>query len=78
MGSIKNIINKLIRRIIMSNIKLFPCYSIPLMKFLTVEKEIRYKLEGLNPKSKTHFYVFIDDEQLNNALIEWRETKPSV
>ena len=61
----------------MSDIKLFPCYSIPLMKFLTVEKGIRYKLEGLNPKSKMYFYVFIDNEQLNDCLIEWRETKPS-
>ena len=60
----------------MEDIKLFPCYSIHLMKFLTVKKKIRYKLEGLNPKSKMHFYVFIDDEQLNEALIQWKETKP--
>jgi len=61
----------------MQDIKLFPCYSIPLMKFLTEKKKIKYKLEGLNPKSKMHFYVFIDDEDLMSALIEWKETKPS-
>ena len=57
---------------------LFPCYSIPLMKFLTDKKKIKYKLEGLNPKSKMHFYVFIDDEELTESLKEWKETKPSV
>ncbi|MBK5239849.1 hypothetical protein [Clostridium sp.] len=61
----------------MDNINLFPCYSIPLMRFLTEKKKIKYKLEGLNPKSKMHFYVFIDDKELNSALQIWKETKPS-
>jgi len=54
---------------------LFPCYSIPLMRWLTNKKGIKYKLIGMNPKSNKKFYVFIDNRKLNNALKEWKETK---
>ena len=57
------------------DIDLFPCYSIPLMRWLTNTKKIKYKLIGLNPKSNKKFYVFIDNEKLNDALKEWKETK---
>lgn len=56
---------------------LFPCYSKKLMKWLTQEKGIRYKLVGLHPEYKTQFYVFIDDENLTKALEEWKASKPS-
>lgn len=57
------------------NCDLFPCYSVPLMKFLTEQKRIKYKLVGLHPQSKMQFYVFIEDEFLNEALKEWKDTK---
>lgn len=56
--------------------EIFPCYSVPLMKFLTNEKHINYKIVGLHPKSKKTFYVFVEDEKFKNAIIEWKETKP--
>lgn len=59
-------------------IDLFPCYSIPLMKWLTNTKQIKYKLIGLHPQSKMQFYVFIDDEILKQALNEWKENKPKI
>ncbi len=58
-----------------NDIDLFPCYSIPLMKWLMNKKNIKYKLIGMNPKSHKKFYVFIDNQKLNNALKEWKETK---
>lgn len=57
------------------DIDLFPCYSIPLMRWLTNKKNIKYKLIGMNPKTNKKFYVFIDNKKLNNALKEWKETK---
>lgn len=55
----------------MEDVELFPCYSVPLMKFLTNKKNIRYKLVGLHPETKNTFWVFIRNENLNNALSEW-------
>lgn len=57
------------------DVDLFPCYSIPLMRWLINKKNIKYKLIGLNPKTNKKFYVFIDNKKLNNALKEWKETK---
>lgn len=57
----------------MDNIELFSCYSVPLMKFLTQNKNIKYKLVGLNPRTKNTFWVFIKNKELNNALTEWRK-----
>ena len=53
----------------------FPRYRTPFMRWLTNPKKIKYKLIGLNPKSNKKFYVFIDNEKLNDALKEWKETK---
>ena len=55
----------------MQDIELFPCYSVPLMEFITKEKKIKYKLIGLHPKTHNTFWVFIRDEQVNKALTEW-------
>ena len=60
-----------------NNVDLFPCYSIPLMKWL-INKGLQYKLIGLHPQTKKQFYVFVDDEYLKIALQEWQETKPKV
>jgi hypothetical protein len=56
-----------------NDVKLFPCYSISLMNFLTKERKIRYKLIGLNQNTKKTFYVFIDNEKLNKCINEWKE-----
>lgn len=55
----------------MNNIELFSCYSVPLMRFLSETKKIKYKIVGLHPKTKNTFWVYIRDEELNNALTEW-------
>ena len=60
----------------MDNIKLFPCYSHKLLKFL-INKNIRYQLVALNPKSKKTMWIFVESNELNNALIEWKKTNPN-
>lgn len=55
----------------MQDIELFPCYSVPLMEFLTKGKRLRYKLIGLHPKTHNTFWVFVRNEELENALSEW-------
>ena len=50
---------------------LYTCYSVPLMKFLTDQKGIRYELVACNQKKKKKFWIFIRDEKLNDALDEW-------
>jgi hypothetical protein len=62
----------------MEEIELFPCYSVPLTDYLTNVKHIKYKLVGLHPETHKKFWVFIRDEKLNNALSEWKITKPIV
>lgn len=57
------------------DIQLFPCYSIPLRDFL-ISKGLRYKLSALNPNSHKMFWIFVDNEKLNNYLKVWKETKP--
>jgi len=55
----------------MTDNKLFPCYSLPLRDFLK-SKQIRYEIVGLHPESKCMFWVYIKNEQLNNALKKWK------
>lgn len=50
---------------------IYTCYSVPLMKFLTIKKGIRYEIVALNPNNQKKFWVFIRDEKLNTALNEW-------
>ena len=58
----------------MEDIKLFPCYSWNLVKFLS-NKGFQYKLIGLHPETHKTFWVFIRTEQLNKVLDLWKETK---
>jgi len=57
------------------NIQLFPCYSLNLRDYL-MSKGLRYKLSARNPNNYKMFWLFIDNEKLNNLLIEWKKTKP--
>lgn len=50
---------------------LYTCYSVPLMKFLTIQKGIKYELVACNPNTMKKFWIFIRDEKLNKALNEW-------
>lgn len=59
----------------MNNSKVFVCYSVPLMKFLT-SNGIRYDVVGLNPDSKKTFWGFVKDERLNDYLVKWKENNP--
>lgn len=54
--------------------ELFICYSNYLKIFL-LEEGIRFKVVGLNPDNKRMFWVFIKNEELNNALAKWRLVK---
>lgn len=51
---------------------LYACYSVPLMKFLTEQKGIRYELVALNPNSNKKFWIFLRNDTLHNALDEWK------
>lgn len=33
-------------------------------------------MTGLNPNNYKMFWLFIDNEKLNDCLIEWKKTKP--
>ena len=57
--------------------ELFPCYSVPLMKFLET-KDIKYKLVALHPTTMKKMWVFTKDNLLDIALQEWKETKPII
>ena len=56
--------------------KLFVCYSVPLMKFLT-SNDIRYEVVGLIPKTKNTFWAFMKDEKLSEYLIKWKANNPN-
>lgn len=60
----------------MKNSKLFVCYSVPLMKFLT-GNGIRYEVVGLNPETKNTFWAFMKDEKLSEYLIKWKANNPN-
>lgn len=55
-------------------IKLYPCYSIRLMQFLT-SKGIRYELAGRHPNKEMTMWVYIKTEELNKALNEYESSK---
>ena len=57
----------------MSNRKIYCCYSVPLMKFLTEQNNISYDVVGLNPNSHKTFWGFIKTKELNNALKRWKK-----
>lgn len=54
----------------MKNKILFPCYSLPMRKFLT-NKGIKYELVGLHPTTHQMFWVYIKNDKLVKALLEW-------
>lgn len=53
--------------------KLYTCYSVPLMKFLTEVKGIRYELVACNPNTMKKFWIFLRDEKLHMVLDEWKK-----
>lgn len=57
-------------------VEVFVCHSYPLKTFLTKSKGLRYIVVGLNPNSKDKFWAFVKCDRLQEALDEWRDTKP--
>jgi len=60
----------------MDKSKLFVCYSVPLMKFLT-GSGIRYEVVGLNPDTKNTFWAFMKNDKLSDYLIKWSDNNPN-
>lgn len=52
--------------------KLYPCYSVKLMKFLN-NKGIRYELAGRHPNKEITMWIYIRTEELNKALNEYQK-----
>lgn len=61
----------------MSDVQLFPCYSVKLKQYL-INEGLKYKIVALNPNNHKAFWVFIDDEHLKQALIKWKDTRPNI
>ena len=57
----------------MNNRKIYCCYSVPLMKFLTEQNNIPYDVVGLNPNSHKTFWGFIKTTELEEALKRWKK-----
>lgn len=55
----------------MNKKKIYCCYSVPLMKFLTTEMKIPYDIVGLNPNSHKTFWGFVKTKELEIALQRW-------
>jgi hypothetical protein len=53
--------------------KIYCCYSVPLMKFLTESNNITYDVVGLNPNSHKTFWGFIKTTELEEALKRWKK-----
>ena len=58
------------------SLKLFTCFSVPLMQFLT-SNNIKYELVALNPNTKNTMWIYIKNEQLNKYLNQWSEANPN-
>ena len=58
----------------MNNVELYCCYSLNLREFL-YNNGLRYKLAALNPNSKSLFWVYVKDENLDKLLNEWSANK---
>ena len=52
------------------NKKLYCCYSLPLMKFLS-NNDIKYELVALNKNTQCTMWIYVKNEKLNNLLNEW-------
>ena len=55
--------------------KIFPCKSNKLSRFLTQEKKIMYVSRVLDKTDNKWVWLFIRNEILANALIEWKTNK---
>ena len=51
--------------------QLYCCYSINLRNFLR-DNGLRYELCALNPNSKTMFWVYVRNEDLDKLLNRWK------
>lgn len=60
----------------MNKSRIFVCYSVPLMKFLT-GSGIRYDVVGLNPDNKRTFWGFVKDDKLSKLLNQWKSNNPN-
>ncbi len=49
------------------------CYSTNLFKFLKMEKKINYNCSGLHEVTLRKFWQFKRDEELNQALVEYKQ-----
>ena len=58
----------------MNNVELYCCYSLNLREFLS-KNNVRYRLAALNPNSKSLFWVYIKDEELDKLLSIWSANK---
>lgn len=61
----------------MNDVNLYCCYSLNLREFL-YKNGMRYKLAALNPNSKSLFWVYVKDENLDKLLNEWIANKKAV
>ena len=61
----------------MNNVELYCCYSLNLREFL-YKNGMRYKLAALNPNSKSLFWVYVKDENLDRLLNEWSMNKKAI
>lgn len=57
----------------MSN--LFCCYSLNLRNYLH-QNGVKYELCALNPNSKSMFWVYMRNAELDHLLSQWRENCP--
>lgn len=57
----------------MMNCSLYACYSVNLMKFLSL-KGIRYELCGRHPNKEVTMWVYVRSPKLNDALNEYQES----
>lgn len=55
----------------MNKSKIYCCYSVPLMKYLTEQVGIRYDVVGLSPNTHKTFWGFIKTKELDFALKRW-------
>lgn len=53
--------------------KIYCCYSVPLMKYLTEQKGFQYEIVGLNPNSYNTFWAFIKTKELDEELRKWKK-----
>ena len=58
----------------MNNTELYCCYSLNLRNYL-YENGLKYKLAALNPNSKSLFWVYVKNKELDKLLNDWSQNK---